>query len=126
MIASTTCRLLQNGRPCRPTFDGNNGSIRPHCSSVNTRYLEPVDLTQPASREPPDPYGRHALVRASYDDPDPHVTLIVATEELSCDYCHLALSDADLLERAGVEMSFETEGSLEDVADLFEEEYNNE
>lgn len=66
------------------------------------------------------------LVRASYDDPDAHVMLIVATEELSCDYCHLALSDADLLERAGVEISFETEGSLEDVADLFEEEYNNE
>lgn len=34
---------------------------------------------------------------------------------------HTCPSDADLLERAGVEISFETEGSLEDVADLFEE-----
>lgn len=66
------------------------------------------------------------LVRASYDDPDPHVTLVIATEELACESCHLILGEADLLERAEVDLSFEAEGSLEDVAELFEEEYNNE
>ena len=61
-----------------------------------------------------------------YGDTEPQVTLTVALEELACANCHLVISDFDLLELARIDTSFEHEGSLEDVADLYEEEYNNE
>lgn len=65
-MPSTTRRLSANGRPRRPAFEGSNGSIRSHCSSVNTRYREPVDLTPPDCREPPAKYWRHALGTYQY------------------------------------------------------------
>jgi len=61
-----------------------------------------------------------------YDDAEPQVTLTVATEELACEHCHLVLNTFELLELANIDTSFEVEGTLDDVADLFEAEYNNE
>lgn len=49
----------------RPAFDGNNGSIRSHCSSLNARNRDPVLVTRPGCRPPRHRYGRHALARAS-------------------------------------------------------------
>lgn len=54
------------------------------------------------------------------------VTLTVATSEFYCDTCHLSILDPDALELTELPASFETEGDLEDVADRYEEEYNNE
>ena len=56
--------MSSNGRPRRPAFDGNNGSILAHCSSDSTRYRED-DVTPPHSREPPASYRRHALAIAA-------------------------------------------------------------
>jgi hypothetical protein len=61
-----------------------------------------------------------------YDDVEPQVTLTVATGELACERCHLVLTNLDLLELARVDTTFETEGTFDDVADLFDSEYNNE
>ncbi len=62
-MPSTTRRLSPNGCPRRTSFEGNSGAIRSHCSSVNTRYREPVVLTQPDCREPQHEYGSHELDR---------------------------------------------------------------
>lgn len=61
-----------------------------------------------------------------WDDPGPEVTLEIAAEEFACDHCHLVLSGYELLENADLPTTFDAEGTLEDVADLFDEEYNNE
>lgn len=59
-MPSTTRRLSPNGWPRRPSFEGSNGAIRCHCSSVKTLNRE-SDLTTPDCREPQLKYGRHAL-----------------------------------------------------------------
>lgn len=66
------------------------------------------------------PYFEH------HEDPEPQVTLSIATAEIACDACHLVISDFELLELADIELTFTVEGSFEDVADYFEAEYNNE
>ncbi len=43
MIASITVPCSQNGRPTTPSEDGINGSIRDHCSSLNTEVRD-IDL----------------------------------------------------------------------------------
>ena len=57
---------------------------------------------------------------------DAHVTLTIATDGLQCDDCHLELPGPDLIDAAGVDPTFEAEGGIDDIAHLYEEEYNNE
>ena len=60
MIPLTIIRLFANGCPRRPSLDGNKGSTRPHCSSVNASNLL-CSLTGTVCSNPHPTYRRHAL-----------------------------------------------------------------
>ncbi|ANY10763.1 hypothetical protein AFB00_30650 (plasmid) [Pseudonocardia sp. HH130630-07] len=60
MIPSSTRRSSRNGRPRRPSEEGNSGARRAHWASVRTA----VRGTDQASRTPVRLSGRHALVAA--------------------------------------------------------------
>src|SRR5699024_3129168 len=79
-----------NGCPCRPAFEGNRGSIRSHCSSVNWRNLDFARAIQPPSRASSVSYGRHALVedraRMLALPPVAPATGLRTTERLARDY----------------------------------------
>ena len=65
MMPSTILRLSLNGCPLRPAFDGSNGAICAHCSSVRHRNREEEEmLIPPPSRQKPFTYRRHALAKS--------------------------------------------------------------
>lgn len=64
------------------------------------------------------------LERSDFDEVA--LTLVVWTIYLGCEHCHLELVDVDLLDAAGIPSAFEVEGSADDIADLYDSEYNNE
>jgi hypothetical protein len=58
----------------------------------------------------------------SEDDFNVHVTITVDAEYFSCPSCQLALDGLQILERAGLPTTFQTEG---DLSDALEQEYGN-
>ena len=55
---------------------------------------------------------------------EPVVVISIATNALVCPRCHLEIHEDDLLVEAGVDLSFDTEGDVDDLG--WDLEYNNE